>query len=71
MNLEEVDREARDPRVALRRGVRFVENARVSTAGGLTSGIDLALRVVERYFGRGIAEATAADLEYEGQGWKR
>ena len=59
------------PRVALRRGVRFVENARVSTAGGLTSGIDLALRVVERYFGRGIAEATAVDLEYEGQGWKR
>jgi transcriptional regulator GlxA family with amidase domain len=52
------------------RGVRFVEGDQISTAGGLSSGIDLALRVVERYFGRKVAETTAAYMEYQGQGWK-
>lgn len=65
------DFEKQYPKIRLRRGVRFVENEKVSTAGGLTSGIDLALRIVERYFGRSVAEATAKDLEYEGEGWKR
>ena len=37
------------------RGVRFVENDRLSTAADY-HGIDLALRVVERYFGRPIAQ---------------
>jgi transcriptional regulator GlxA family with amidase domain len=35
--------------------------------GGLTSGIDLALRVVERYLGRAEAVATAGYLEYGGR----
>ncbi len=34
------------------------------------SGIDLALHVVERYYGRIVAERTAFWLEYQGQGWK-
>jgi len=58
------------PDVEVRRGARFVDADRVSTAGGLTSGIDLALHVVERYFGRDVAEKTAEALEYQGQGWK-
>lgn len=57
------------PDVKLRRGLRFVEGPKISTAGGLTSGIDLALRVVERYFGRAIAEQTAAYMEYQSKGW--
>jgi transcriptional regulator GlxA family with amidase domain len=57
---------ARDfPKVKLVRGERYVESsAKISTAGGLTSGIDLALRVVERYFGPDVARATAAYLEH-------
>lgn len=57
------------PEVKVARGVRFVEGERISTAGGLSSGIDLALRVVERYFGRKIAEKTAFYMEYQGKGW--
>ena len=57
------------PRVKVQRGVRFVEGEKISTAGGLSSGIDLALRVVERYFGRAAAEKTAAYMEYQGAGW--
>jgi transcriptional regulator GlxA family with amidase domain len=57
------------PNVKLRRGLRFVEGPVISTAGGLTSGIDLALRVVERYFGRAVAKATAEYMEYESTSW--
>jgi transcriptional regulator GlxA family with amidase domain len=55
--------------ITLRRGARFVDEGNLSTAGGLSSGIDLALRVVERYFGREVAESTAYQMEYQGQGW--
>jgi len=58
------------PDIQLKRGARFVEDANLSTAGGLSSGIDLALRVVERYYGREVAEKTAYNMEYQGQGWK-
>lgn len=57
------------PDVRLQRGVRFVEGENISTAAGLSSGIDLALRVVERYFGRATAQATADEMEYGGTGW--
>jgi transcriptional regulator GlxA family with amidase domain len=65
-----LDRFAREfPAVKVERGVRFVEHEKVATAGGLSSGIDLALRVVERYFGRPVAERTATYMEYEGRRW--
>ncbi len=57
------------PDIQVKRGVRFVEGEKISTAGGLTSGTDLALRVVERYFGREVAQTTAIYMEYQGKGW--
>jgi transcriptional regulator GlxA family with amidase domain len=58
------------PAVRLQRGVRFVDNGRVATAAGLTSGIDLALHVTARYFGRQTAQATARYLEHESLRWQ-
>jgi transcriptional regulator GlxA family with amidase domain len=58
------------PDAQLKRGVRFVENDKISTAGGLTSGIDLALHVVERYYGPDVAQQTAAFMEHESVRWK-
>lgn len=52
------------PKVELIRDVRYVEDPRVSSSGGETCGIDLALRVVERYYGRGAADVAAGALEY-------
>jgi transcriptional regulator GlxA family with amidase domain len=43
----------------------------IATAGGVFSGIDLALHVVERYFGRAVTETTVKYMEYESDGWKR
>ena len=57
------------PKIQVKRGARFVEEGNIATAGGLSSGIDLALRVVERYFGREAAKTTAYQMEYQGQGW--
>jgi transcriptional regulator GlxA family with amidase domain len=58
------------PRVKLQRGPRFVETDGISTAGGLTAGIDLAVRVVGRFFNEAVAQRTADFMEYTGEGWK-
>jgi transcriptional regulator GlxA family with amidase domain len=52
------------PKVNLIRGPRYVENHDISCAGGLTSGIDLALRVVERYDGTKAANDLAFYMEH-------
>jgi putative intracellular protease/amidase/YHS domain-containing protein len=57
------------PDIQVKRGVKFVEAGSVATSGGLSSGIDLALRVVARYFGNKAAADTAYNMEYQGQGW--
>jgi transcriptional regulator GlxA family with amidase domain len=59
------------PRVTLMPGNRYIQaDATIFTAGGLTSGIDLALHIVDLYFGPDIAAKTANYMEYSGQGWK-
>lgn len=58
------------PKVTLLKGQRFVQSDDVIyTAGGLTSGIDLALHIVERFYGRQVAMDTAKYMEYEGTRW--
>jgi transcriptional regulator GlxA family with amidase domain len=58
------------PDVKLREGVRYVRSdTHIFTAGGLTSGIDLALHIVQLYFGEAVAQQTADWLEYQGAGW--
>jgi len=51
-----------------KRYVRSTET--VYTAGGLTSGIDLALHLVDKYFGNAVAQGTADYMEYRSDGWK-
>jgi transcriptional regulator GlxA family with amidase domain len=57
------------PKVHWVGGVRFVEGPSVSTSAGVTAGIDLAMRVFERYFGRVKALAAARVIEYQGTSW--
>jgi putative intracellular protease/amidase len=44
---------------------RFVDNGKIVTAAGLSSGIDGALHVVERMLGKGNAERVALGIEYD------
>lgn len=57
------------PNVALKRGVRFVDDGRIATSAGLSAGIDLALHVVARYYGKDAALQTAYDMEYQSVSW--
>jgi uncharacterized protein (DUF427 family) len=60
-------RSARDDLVATGARVvdkRVVDDGDLVTAGGVTSGIDLGLRLVERFAGPELAEREAARLEY-------
>jgi transcriptional regulator GlxA family with amidase domain len=62
---------ARNPKVTVVRAKRYVQaDDVVFTGGGLSSGIDLALHIVELYFGRETAQRTADYMEYQGSGWK-
>ena len=56
-DLRETEAEAVDARV--------VDDGDVVTAGGITSGIDCALWLVEREYGADLAERVAATMEYE------
>ena len=59
------------PKIEVRKGARFVRSdPRIFTAGGLTSGIDLALHVVDLYFGTPVAQATADWMEYRSAEWR-
>ena len=59
------------PRIAVQSSVRYVQSdPLILTAGGLSSGIDSALHLVELYYGPKVAQAVADDMEYQGQGWK-
>jgi transcriptional regulator GlxA family with amidase domain len=51
---------------------RVVDDGDLVTAGGVTSGIDLALWLVERHFGAGLADAVAAEIEHprHGEVWR-
>ncbi len=43
---------------------RFVDNGRIITTAGLSSGIDGSLHVIERLFGKGTAQMAALGMEY-------
>lgn len=52
------------PKTKIVRNRRFVDNGKIITSAGLTSGIDASLHVVERLFGRDRALSTALHMEY-------
>jgi transcriptional regulator GlxA family with amidase domain len=53
------------PQVKLVRGPRFVDEGKVVSAGGLTSGINLALHLVERFHGKRHADDVAGYMEFQ------
>ena len=43
---------------------RYVDNGNIITTAGLSSGIDGSLHVIERFFGKGVAQMAALGMEY-------
>jgi transcriptional regulator GlxA family with amidase domain len=52
------------PEVTVEFQEHVVEDGPVLTSAGISAGIDMALKVVARYFGENIARATARHMEY-------
>jgi transcriptional regulator GlxA family with amidase domain len=52
-----------DPTVTVERGVRFVEDG-IVTSAGVAAGIDMSFHVVAKLCGRAVAEETARYIEY-------
>ena len=61
--------EEEHPDVEVKRDVRIVDTGRIITSAGVSAGIDMALHIVERYYGRDAARLTARVMEYEGTAW--
>lgn len=60
------------PNVGVVRNRAWVHSApRIYTAGGETSGIELALHITELYWGHDVAVKTARYMEYRGPDWQR
>lgn len=59
------------PRVHFLPDQAWVHSApKIYTAGGETSGIELALHIVELYYGRPVAVSTARAMDYRGPDWQ-
>jgi transcriptional regulator GlxA family with amidase domain len=54
----------RDGGAGVRDDVRWVDAGSLVTSGGISSGIAMALHLVERYADRELAEATARQIDY-------
>ena len=52
------------PRVRVEYDKHVVEDEEILTSAGISAGIDMALKVVERYCGEDVARATARHMEY-------
>lgn len=52
------------PKTIVEKQLHFVEEGNLFTSAGISAGIDMALKVVSRYFGETIARATARHMEY-------
>jgi len=52
------------PSVTVEDDKHVVEDGRIFTSAGISAGIDMALKVVERTYGKDIAQATARHMEY-------
>ena len=52
------------PSVTVEYDKHVVEDGRIFTSAGISAGIDMALKVVERYCGEDIARMTARHMEY-------
>ena len=62
------------PKTRVVRDKRFVDNGKIITSAGLSSGIDGALHVIEKLYGKGTAQLAAVGMEYDWRpdsGWAR
>lgn len=63
MDLDRLENEY--PKITVIRGVKFVDEGRVITAGGISAGINMSFHIIERLLGKKVVEETAKRMEYD------
>ena len=53
------------PKVDTQENVRWVDAGNVVSSAGVSAGIDMALYLLQRLYGKEVADATARNIEYE------
>ncbi|WP_046216160.1 DJ-1/PfpI family protein [Paenibacillus wulumuqiensis] len=62
----DLERLARDyPRVNVRSGMKYIDEGRIMTSGGISAGIHLSLHIVSSYLDMETARMTARRMEYD------
>lgn len=53
------------PSLEVKENVRWLRAGRMATSAGISAGIDMSLALVSEFFGVGLAERTARQMEYD------
>lgn len=53
------------PKLAVKQGVRWIDQGAIVTSAGISAGIDMSLHLVEKLHGRELAVRTARQLEFD------
>lgn len=53
------------PELQVMKGIRWVDCGPIITSGGISAGIDMSLRLVEKLMGRDVAIKTAKQMEFD------
>lgn len=63
MDLDRLENEY--PKITVIRGVKFVDEGKIITAGGISAGINMSFHIIERLLGKKVVEETAKRMEYD------
>jgi transcriptional regulator GlxA family with amidase domain len=53
------------PQIDIQRNVKFVDEGKIITAGGISAGIDMSFYLITRLFDQKLAQQTAKRMEYD------
>jgi len=53
------------PDIELVRNVKYVDNGKIVTSGGISAGINMSLYIVDKLLGNGMGKRTAGQMEYD------
>ncbi len=63
MDLDRLENEY--PKITVIEGVKFVDEGKIITAGGISAGINMSFHIIERLFGKKAVNETAKRMEYD------
>jgi len=63
MDIDRLEREF--PNILVKRNVKFVDEGKILTSGGISAGINMSFHLVAKLYGKEVAKETAKRMEYD------